>query len=125
MAAMTLATANDAALAFMTFLTVLLAVSLVAVIRIPPWTGPPPTESTGDRLDQPQFRTARPAPGRYGPAQPARPMSAPPRESAQPGQPRQAGRARRVGAHRMGVMKTPQVSGSPPWGPAPKPPGVP
>jgi hypothetical protein len=121
-AAMSPAVANDAALWFAVFLTALLAVSLVATVRAPasPDSAPggetaPAAEAwaaaeTGGHGERPPPRHARPEsplpqrtagpPGRIAPPD-AGPVL-PPAETSQP-----------------------RVSGRPPWGPAPKPPGVP
>jgi hypothetical protein len=113
-------------------LVLLLVAMLVAVIRLPPWAGPEPDED-----DQP----GRPAaPARPAPAAPARAPRAvrlpgepagaifppsPPADAA--GQPDQTGYTPR---HAPGLgpgqdpARPPKVTGSPPWGPAPRPPGL-
>jgi hypothetical protein len=98
-----------------TFLVVLLALPVAIVIAAwahrtsraefprssPPRIDNPPAEGADAEPDLPE-----PAPG-----PPAFPLS------------RHV--AGRTGAHPPRVTRPPQVSSSPPWGPAPKPPGVP
>jgi hypothetical protein len=139
---MTPALADEAALAFAVALTVLLAASLLTVIRQPPWVPPPPA---GDGPHHPED-TPR-GPGRDSRPQPAEPLA---------GRPRAAEAAARQGRHASGppdeTARTPlpvrapgqsgwtapvaggagrpdtgwhsPVAGGPPWGPAQRPPDV-
>jgi len=105
------------------FLVVLLALPAAIVIAAwahrtsraefprssPPRTDNPPAEGADAEPDLPEPAT--------GP--PASPL--PRRVAGQSGVAYPAGDP----AHPPGVSRPPQVSGSPPWGPAPKPPGVP
>ena len=105
------------------FLVVLLALPAAIVIAAwarrtsraefprssPPRTDNPPAEGAGADPDLPEPAT--------GP--PASPL--PRRVAGQSGVAYPAGDP----AHPPGVSRPPQVSASPPWGPAPKPPGVP
>ena len=54
---------NDGVPAFMVLLVLLLAISLVAVIRLPRWAGTPSDDDTQDE-------TGHPAPSRAGPRDP-------------------------------------------------------
>ena len=146
---------NDSVMVFLVFLVLLLAISLVAVVRLPPWAGGPADE---DATDAPPRRvpahvplhaatsagTAWPAP--TGPQRSGPPPAGPQPGGAQPGgaQPGAesalsfpaatvdpyggpdpaAGPAHRA-VPASGVFRPPVVSGSPPWGPAPKPPDLP
>jgi hypothetical protein len=109
MAASSPAQENAVSLWLVIFLTVLLALSLAAVIASPPRTDSPPAEGVGAKPDLPE-----PAPG-----PPASPL--PRRIAGQSGVAYPAGDPARP----PGVIWPPRVSGGPPWGPAPKPPGVP
>jgi hypothetical protein len=114
------------------FLTLLLLLFIYAVIRVPP-------ELAGSQeqpvLDLPE--PPAPAPPAAGP-QPLpvrRPRAAtppaPPAPSASPapstgafGQSSNGGYAARHATVAVPVITPPKVSGGPPWGPAPKPPGL-
>ena len=109
MAALSPAQADEASLWLVIFLAVLLALSLAAVIVSPPQPGSPPAEEA-------DAESGLPEPGHEPPASPL---------------PRRA-----VGRHRAaypagdparppGAIWPPRASGGAPWGPAPKPPGVP
>ena len=117
-------TANEAALIFSVVLILLLAASLLAVIRTPPWTGttaedtpgpltghePVPAGAAEPLPQRIRYASAEPgaaplpvrAPGQSGWTAPASPSAVPPPD----------------GSWR------PRVSGGPPWNPAPRPPGV-
>jgi hypothetical protein len=141
---------NDSVMVFLVFLVLLLAISLVAVVRLPPWAGGPADE---DATDAPPRRvpahvpahaatsagTAWPAP--TGPQRSGPPAAGPQPGGAQPGAESAlsfpaatvgpyggpdpaAGPAHRP-ARAPGTIRPPVVSGSPPWGPAPKPPDLP
>jgi hypothetical protein len=105
MAALSPAQANDASLWLVVFLVALLALSLAAVIVSPSRTGGLPPERTDGEPDLPK-------PGH------ALPTSSLPRRVAG-----QSGATYPVST--PGTIRPPGVSGGPPWGPAPKPPGVP
>jgi hypothetical protein len=94
------ALANDAVLSLSALLILLLAVSLLAVIRQPPWAESAAADDTGEQLAGPEIADLIDAPGPPGRDAP----SAPP--------PLPEDTWRRV------------VSGGPPWGPAPRPPGL-
>ena len=88
----------------------LLTISLVAVIRLPRWAGPS-DDDTQDEPGHPPPKHARHtragtrpcATGQSGEPDPARHVTSP--------------------VHGRGTVAAPKVSGSPPWEPAPKPPG--
>jgi hypothetical protein len=109
MAALSPAQADEASLWLVIFLAVLLALSLAAVITSPPRTDNPPAEEADTEPD-----LLKPAPG-----PPASPL--PRRIAGQSGVVYPADDPARP----PGVTRPPQVPGGPPWGPAPKPPGVP
>ena len=144
---MTPAQGNEAALAFAVALTVLLAASLLTVIRQPPWVPPPPAEegprSPGD-AQRGTGRDSRPPPAEplaahpraAGPAdRPGRHASGQPDQTARtplpvraPGQsgwaaPAAAG-GDRPDAPLPDTTWRPPVAGGPPWGPAQRPPDV-
>jgi hypothetical protein len=101
--------AHAALLWFPAILTLLLLVFVAAIIRSPAWT-PSPASPDADPL----------GPRQTGDEPPTVPL---PRRVAG-----QSGRiARGPGELQFppGVVRAPRVSGTPPWGPAPKPPGVP
>lgn len=145
---------NDGILSFLILLSLLLVMSLFAVIRLPRWAGPP----DGDVKPAPPVpaRPALPPAPRHalpGPAWPAPvwPVPAWPVPSGslpagtqsgavpaltfpvtrQPGQPDPAARPATDPAvrpatrpvHGRGTVRSPKVSGSPPWEPASRPPG--
>jgi hypothetical protein len=114
------------------FLTLLLLLFIYAVIRVPP-------ELAGSQeqpvLDLPE--PPAPAPPAAGPQplpvrRPRAPAPpAPPVPSASPapsagafGQSSNGGYAARHATVAVPVITPPKVSGGPPWGPAPKPPGL-
>ena len=160
---------NDGIMSFLVLLSLLLVMSLFAVIRLPRWAGPAdgdskPAPPVPARPAQPPVpRHARPghawpAPVWPVPAWPVAPGSRPAgtQSSAvpelsfpvtlQPGQPDPAARPATDRAARpatdpagrpatrpatdsaarpapgRGTVRSPKVSGSPPWGPAPRPP---
>jgi hypothetical protein len=108
MAALSPAQANEASLWLVIFLAALLALSLAAVIMSPPRPGSPPAE----RADA---GPGLPEPGHEPPA-----SALPRRVAGQSGTSYPAGDPARP----PGAIPPPQASGGPPWGPAPKPPGV-
>jgi hypothetical protein len=103
--------ANDAIVSFTALLTFLLAATLFTVIRLPPWTASPAAEDTQDEAGHWEPKHARPA-------QPPAPLPhrAPGQSGRAPGQP---GRI----APASSPVLPPEVSGGPPWDPAPRPPG--
>jgi hypothetical protein len=102
MAALSTAQANEAVFWFAVFLVALLALSLAAVIASPSRMGSPPVEEDGGQSGpSAQEPPASPLPRRVAGQSGAGPAAAP---APPPGVARPAG---------------------PPWGPAPKPPGVP
>ena len=141
-AGMTPALANGAALAFAMALTVLLAASLFAVIRQPPWIPPPPAEERPRYPEDTRLGTgwdsrpqpAEPLAGHPRAAEPAgrqgRHASGPPDETAgaplpvrAPGQSGWTAPAAGEDA-RPDTGWRPPVAGGPPWGPAQRPPNV-
>src|SRR5215469_3974936 len=107
MAALSPAHDNDISLCLVIFLTVLLALSLTAVITSPPQTDGPPAEGADAEPDLP-----KPAPEPT-----ASPL--PRRVAGQSGVAYPAGDS----AHPPGVTRSSRVSGGSPWGPTSKPPG--
>lgn len=107
---------TDAILSFLGFLLVLLVLTLAAVIRLPPAGSVPadersvPGEGPEDASGQRHFR------------QPQGVSSLPQRVPGQSG--RVAHQADDPGEV-SGAIRRLRVSGQPPWGPAPRPPGVP
>ncbi|HTT54737.1 MAG TPA: hypothetical protein VMH35_25365 [Streptosporangiaceae bacterium] len=140
--------ADDALMGFLAALTLLLVVSLLTVIRQPPWlpaddtpgqpAGPEPTDrwaaypepaDRGPAHPEPAHpRAAHPgaahpgtAHGRHSAGSPAEPEP-PPLPVRQPGQ---SGWPRTPPGGPAGATGgPPPVSGGPPWGPASRPPGV-
>jgi hypothetical protein len=106
-AALSPAQANEAVFWLVVFLVALLALSLVAVIASPARTASPTAEDTGGES------------GPSGKQPPASPL--PPRVAGQSG----AGYPAGDPANPPGVIRPPWASDGPPWGPAPRPPGVP
>src|SRR5262249_27242624 len=106
-AAFSPAQANEAVFWFLVFLVALLALSLAAVIASPSRTGSRPAEDAGGE------------PGPSGQEPPASPL--PRRVAGQSGAGYPAGNPARP----SGAIRPPRASDGPPWGPAPKPPGVP
>ena len=104
MAALSPAQENAVSLWLAVFLAVLLALSLAAVITSPPRTDSPPAEGAGAEPDLPET----------APGPPASPL---PRRIVGQSGVAYAGDPARL----PGVIWPPQVSGGPPWGPAPKP----
>ena len=109
MAALSPAQADEASLWLVIFLAALLALSLAAVITSPPRTDSPLAEEADTEPDLPKL----------APGPPASPL--PRRIAGQSGVSYPADDPARP----TGVTRPPQVPGGPPWGPAPKPPGVP
>jgi hypothetical protein len=138
------ALANDSLLGFLALLVLLLAAVLIVVIRLPPYQSAPPAEDRQDDADSaeslplsayPQLpvpgSAAAPLNSAAAPSGPARLAGSgrsaiPVRVPSQPGQRGYA--ARHAPGHGPGpeqdTVSLPKVSGSPPWGPAPKPPGM-
>jgi hypothetical protein len=109
MAAVSPAPADEASLWLVIFLAALLALSLAAVITSPPRADSGAAEEADTEPDLPGL----------APGPPASPL--PRRVAGQSGVAYPAGDPARP----PGVTRPPQVPGGPPWGPAPKPPGVP
>src|SRR5450755_4007497 len=111
---------NDGFLAFvvlLVLLVLLLAMSFVAVIRVPRWAGSP---SDQDTQDEP----GHPVPSHAGPAQGgARPPGTQAGATGQSGEPDYPARHVTGPVPGLGTVAAPKVSGSPPWEPAPRPPG--
>ena len=112
------ATANEATLIFSVALILLLAASLLAVIRMPPWTGTTAADAPGP--DQ-EPAPAQPPPQRGQPAA-ARPGA--PLPVRAPGQSGRTAPAATSAVPPPDGSWRPPVSGGPPWGPAPRPPGA-
>lgn len=138
---------NDSLVGFLAFLVLLLALSLITIIRIkppPPQRGPAADEPVQAPVPMPAFRSpGYPAPEprqrRVPPGPlPVRPVAqrpvgqqpgyaarhAPrevPGQDAVPGQGAAPGQGAVPG---QGTAARPRVSGAPPWGPAPRPPDL-
>ncbi len=139
---------SDGLLLIVAVLTLLLVMFLFAVIRMgpepadsagPPPPGPPPRELTVPELTAPELTAPElaapelaapgPAPGSPVPPVPParRPLwtsTSPARAAGQSGGAGDAARPEEAPAPRQNVIRPPRVSGSPPWEPAPKPPGL-
>jgi hypothetical protein len=139
---------NDGILSLLVLLSLLLVMSLLAVIRLPRWAGPPdgeakPAPPVPARPALPAPRHARPGPAWPAPVWPvpASPVPSGSRPAGTqsgampaltlpvtrpPGQPDPAARPATDPAtppvHGRGTVRSPKVSGSPPWEPAPRPP---
>ena len=149
-----LALDNDGVMVFLVFLVLLLAISLVAVVRLPPWAGSPADEDAPAPARRvpahvPAHAATSPGPAWPAPTGPQRsgpPPGGPPPAGTQPAGTQTGAESARsfpaaaagqyggpdpaVGpAHRPvpgpGAVRPPAVSGSPPWGPASKPPDLP
>jgi len=121
---------NDGFLAFvvlLVLLVLLLAMSFVAVIRVPRWAGSPSDQDTQDEPGHPVPSHAGPAQGGArppgtqagAPSGPSVPASA----TGQSGEPDYPARHVTGPVPGLGTVAAPKVSGSPPWEPAPRPPG--
>ena len=110
------------------FLALLLAGFVVTIIRAPSWTGT--SEADAATLAQPEYDTPAPEQVRHDHGPRHAPGHAPVRvpEAVDP-LPNPAYRSytpRHVPVQQTGQgMGRPKVSGAPPWGPAPRPPGYP
>jgi hypothetical protein len=118
-------TADEAVLYFTVALTVLLAGSVLAVIRQPPWTpGPAPQEHSPHPGSAGWANDGAAAPGRPGRHAAGPPAEAPvPLPVRSPGQSGWTAPAAGGGTTQPESWRSP-VSGGPPWGPAPRPPGA-
>lgn len=116
--------ANEAVLIFIAVLILLLAASLLAVARMPPWTGTTVEDTPGPLAGQEPARAGPPAP------LPQRARHAPAEPGASPLPVRAPGRSGRAAPATPSTVPPPdgswrpRVSGGPPWEPAPRPPGV-
>jgi hypothetical protein len=104
------------------FLTLLLILFIYAVITMPP-------EAAGSQEQPVLDMPAPPMPAPPAPAPEPLPVRRPRTLASQPqpgafGQPGNGGYAARHATVAVPVITPPKVSGGPPWGPAPKPPGV-
>jgi hypothetical protein len=115
-------TADEAIFFLVLFLALLLVLFIFAVIRVPP--------ELADSQEQPVLDLPEPPPLPLAPAGPA-PQPLPvrrPRTLAPPapafGGSSNGGYAARHATVAVPVITPPTVSGGPPWGPAPKPPGL-
>jgi hypothetical protein len=115
------ATANGAALIFNAALILLLMASLLAVIRMKPWTATTAEDTPGPDQEAAPIRPAEPLPQRirYAPAEPGAPLPV-----RAPGQSGWTAPAAPTPVPPPDGSWRPQVSGGPPWGPAPRPPGA-
>jgi hypothetical protein len=120
--------ADDGLLCFLAILVLLLALALIAVIRLSPDDARPsdvPAQVDPGRQAAPALPVPIAPPA---PRQRVSETSAPTLSARPPGQ-----SGHRVYAARHGpgpvlgqdTTRRPKVSGSPPWGPAPRPPGIP
>jgi len=121
-AAMSPATANEAALIFSAVLILLLAVSLLAVARTPPWTGTTAEDTPGPGQEPAPTGPAEQFPQRswYAPAEAGRA----PLPVRAPGQSGRTAPAAPSAVPPPDGSWRPRVAGGPPWGPAPRPPGA-
>ncbi len=114
---------DDGVPAFLVLVVLLLAISLVAVIRLPRWAGPS-DDDTHDEPGHPPPKNARHTRAGTRPpeTQAGAPSGPPPSATGQSGE---SDPARHVTGpvHGRGTVAAPKVSGSPPWEPARKPPG--
>ena len=117
-------TANEVVLIFCAVLLLLLAASLLAVIRMPPWTGTTTEDTPGPLASQEPARAGPPDPlpqrTRYALAKPG----AAPLPVRAPGRSGRTAPAAPSGVPPPDGSWRPRVSGGPPWGPAPRPPGI-
>jgi hypothetical protein len=136
---MSAALANDGVRCFLVLLVVLLTMMLIAVIRAPRWEGssedaPPQPATAYSALPASTQARAAAAIARAAVVLPARPAPPPqPGHAARMPVPaaatRQRGHATYAARHVVsqgsgeGTIPRPEVSGAPPWGPAPEPPG--
>jgi len=117
------------------FLALLLVLFIYAVIRVPPELAdsqeqpvldlpePPPLVPTAPASQPLPVRRPRTlAPPVAAPPVPASPVPAPPAPAF--GGSSNGGYAARHATVAVPVITAPKVSGGPPWGPAPKPPGL-
>jgi len=125
---------DEALLGFIAALTLLLFASLLTVIRQPPWIPPPPVEETRSPAAEPESvdrwsAYQGPSYGRHA-AGPVTEPGAAPLPVRQPGQ---SGWQRPLAGSPAGPNggpvtpnggPAPRVTGGPPWGPAPRPPGA-
>ncbi len=114
---------NNGVPAFLVLVVLLLAISLVAVIRLPRWAGPSDDDTHDEPGHPPQARPAHTS--RYpsvAKTQARAPSGPPPSATGQSGEPDPA-RHVTSPVHGRGTVAAPKVSGSPPWEPARKPPG--
>jgi hypothetical protein len=119
---------NDGLLGLVLVMTGLLAMFIFEIVRLPPELARP-TEQPVLNLPEPP----PPAPAVPAPVLPVRRPRMPAAMTGAAGQPGVAGlaglggngaHAPRHAAQPPPVIVRPKVSGAPPWGPAPKPPGV-
>jgi len=123
--------ASEGVLLFVIVLTALLVLMIYAVVRAPAWQPPRPPEGAGPRPgDRPAPLPRRRAPD---PASPAFSSALPPaptgRHAAASAGPAGAAHADVAPVPHPAepdppVLERPVVTGRPPWGPAPRPPGV-
>jgi hypothetical protein len=118
-ATMSPAMVNDGILSFLLLLVLLLAIMLGAVIRMPP---PGRGETEEDQPAPPVPVWTAPARARPTTAQASATSALSPlgRAAGRPGKTRYTGR--HVAGRRAGRSPI-RLAGSPPWGPAPQPPG--
>ena len=116
------ATANEAALIFNAALILLLAASLLAVARMPPWTGTTAEDTPLPGQEPAPIRPAEPFPqrGRHALAE----ADGVPLPVRAPGQSGRTAPAAPTAVPPPDGSWRPRVAGGPPWGPAPRPPGA-
>lgn len=116
--------ANEAVLIFNALLILLLAASLLAVIRMPPWTGTTAEDTPGPLTGQERVPAdgTEPLPQRvrYAAAEPG----AGPLPVRAPGQSSWTAPVSPSAVPPPDGSWRPRVSGGPPWDPAPRPPGI-
>ncbi len=117
---------NDGVPAFLVLLVLLLAISLVAVIRLPRWDGPS-DDNSQDEPGHPAPKNTRRTPAGTRPpeTQAGAPSgrSVPASATGHSGEPDYPARHVTDPVHGRGTVASPKVSGSPPWEPARKPRG--
>ena len=123
--------ASKGVLLFVIVLTALLILMIYAVVRAPAWQPTRPPEGAGPRPGDrpaplPRRRAPDPASPAYNSALPPAPTGRHAAASAGPASAAAADAAAVPHPAEPGppVLERPVVTGRPPWGPAPRPPGV-
>lgn len=115
---------NDSLVGFLVFLVLLLALALIAIIRLePPERGSAAEETPHAPAPASAFRAPEPPAPEFG-QRPVSPAPLPRRSVGRFDQPGYTARHAPGPAPSQGTPDRPRVSGGPPWGPAPRPPGT-